>query len=155
MSLTMNEFILPILPDSFLKRKVILGEKDNFSVSWYYGLLSQEMEEIGIHVSGSEDETSSLGRYIVQNEKRDNFLCIITFEYRTDRFRDIFTSEKFEMMNLVRLIIKRPGNYPLPNSIQKVITKYDMKDMGHANIKNLIVQRAAELDRQVVRLRNE
>jgi hypothetical protein len=151
----MNEFILPILPDSFLKRKVILEEKDKFSVSWYYGLLNQEMEEIGIHVSGSEDETSSLGRYIVQNEKRDNFLCIITFEYRTERFRELFSGEKFEMMNLVRLIIKRPGNYPLPNSLKKVITKYDMKDMGHPNIKNLIVQRAAELDRQVVRLRNE
>jgi hypothetical protein len=155
MSLTVNEYILPILPDGFLKRKAVLKDSGNFSVSWYYGLLGQEMEGIGIHVSGSEDETSSLGRYIVQNETRDNFLCIITFEYRTKRFQDLFTDGKFEMMNLVRLIIKRPGNYPLPNSLNKVITKFDMIDMGHSNIKNLIVQRAAELDRQVIRLRNE
>jgi len=133
MSLTMNEYILPILPDSFLKRKGVLKNHDNFSVSWYYGLLSQEMEEIGIHVSGSEDEISSLGRYIVQNKSKDNFLCIIAFEYKTERFQGLFEGEKFEMMNLVRLIIKRPGNFPLPDSIKKLITKYDMIDMGQEN----------------------
>lgn len=155
MSLTMNEYILPILPDSFLRRKAILKDRDNFSVSWYYGLLIQEMEEIGIHVSGNEDETSSLGRFIIQNEKKDNFLCIITFEYNPERFHSMFGKEKFEMKNLVRLIVKRPGNFPLPESIKQLITRYDMIDMGRRNIKKMIIQRAMELDHQVIRMRKK